>query len=173
MTTRPKLQFDEFEVPYTCIMKFTEPKIYNGQYGLSYMWTVEHNSMEKVFYASQGLNAMLTNMDLTRDQMVTIVKHTNGLDGKEQRSWFSVDGLTIDELNKGKTNQDTHHNLDIKSDADEEAMTEASFDTITKAFDTQASLARIEKKVDSIMEAVDAKDVVLGAKKEEETDVPF
>ena len=52
-------------------------------------------------------------------------------------------------------------------------MTEASFDTITKAFDTQASLARIEKKVDSIMEAVDAKDVVLGAKKEEETDVPF
>ncbi|MDP6772357.1 MAG: hypothetical protein QF704_16745, partial [Anaerolineales bacterium] len=95
MSNRPKMQFDAIDVPYTCIMKFTEPKIYNGQYGLSYMWTIEHNSVEKVFYASQGLNTMLTNMDLARDQMVTIVKHTNGLEGKKLRSWFSVDGKTI------------------------------------------------------------------------------
>ena len=171
MSQRPKLQFEKTDVQYTCVMKFTEPKIYNGQYGLSYMWTCEHNSEEKVFYASQGLNAILTSMELDRDQVVTIVKHSNGKDGKELRSWFSVDGKTTDDFNKEGINQDyseKSHNLDIRSNSHEESMTEASLEDITKVFRETASLARIEKKLDSIMDAVDAKPIVLGKDKEEQ-----
>ena len=177
MSNRPKMQFDEIDVAYTCIMKVTEPKIYNGQYGLSYMWTIEHNSVEKVFYASQGLNTMLTNMDLARDQMVTIVKHTNGLEGKELRSWFSVDGKTIDDFNKGVETQDyaeKHHTLDITSNSHEQGVAEASLESITASLNTGASLARIEKKLDAVLESVNAhyeEEQTSGVK--EEAELPF
>ena len=117
---------------------------------------------------------MLTNMDLVRDQMVTIVKHTNGLEGKELRSWFSVDGKTIDDFNKGEgtqTYEDKHHTLDITSDTHEQGVAEASLDSITTSLNTGASLARIEKKLDVIADALD-----VGAKAKEKTaeaELPF
>jgi len=175
MSNRPKMTFDTIDVPYTCIMKFTEPKIYNGQYGLSYMWTIEHNSIEKVFYASQGLNDILTTMDLARDQAVTIVKHTNGLQDKELRSWFSVDGKTVDDIKKeGVPTQDyaeKHHALDITSNSHEQGIAEASLDSITASLNTGASLARIEKKLDAVLESVNPhyqEEQTSGVKEEEE-----
>jgi hypothetical protein len=86
---RPKVDFPASKSPKALTtvevrLLFDEPKPYEGDYGTSYIYSVEHDGQEKVFFASGGLHKRIQELEPRKGDLLGISRLG---EGKETR-WF-------------------------------------------------------------------------------------
>ena len=85
--------------PKKLTLAFDEPKTGTNSYGMWYMYGFKNgdlSSEEDCFFATASLHAMIKTLGAGEGDEITIEKHQG--DGF---TFFKVNGLTLDEMNKG------------------------------------------------------------------------
>ena len=85
--------------PKKLTLAFDEPKTGTNSYGMWYMYGFKNgdlSSQEDCFFATASLHAMIKTLGAGEGDEITIEKCQEG-----EIAFFKVNGLTLDEMNKG------------------------------------------------------------------------